>query len=94
MPHSPKSPDAGVQRDRASALVLVRFRLRALILIVFAMASSRGFAPALEVMLGLAALSCILVGLYRREALFGDTLTNFDEAAAYCVLAGLARLFI
>ena len=93
MPDLPKTPDSGVQRNRASLLVLVRLRLRALVLIVFALASSRGFAPALETLLGLAALYCLLAAIYRRERVFGETLTNFDEAAGYCILAGLARLF-
>jgi hypothetical protein len=69
----------------------MRFLLRIVILVLFALAGRR-FGKTLEGLLGLAAFYCTLAGAFRREAIFGDTFTHFDEAAAYAVIAGVAQL--
>jgi hypothetical protein len=70
----------------------MRFLLRIVILVLFALAGRQGFGKTLEGLLGLAAFYCTLAGAFRREAIFGDTFTHFDEAAAYAVIAGVAQL--
>ena len=47
----------------------------------------------LQALLTIAVLYCCLAAAFRREALFADTLTHFDEAAAYGVIAGMTRSF-
>jgi len=86
------SPNPGVPRGLISMHVLVRFFLRTVMLVFFGLASRHGFGPTFEGLLGFATLYCLLAATLRREALFGETLTHFDEAAAYAFLAGLTRL--
>jgi hypothetical protein len=66
-----------------SSQVMVRAALRLLLLGSFALVSPRGFAPALSALLPLMAIYCLVVGTFRREAVFGSALTNWDEAALY-----------
>jgi len=92
MSGQPNIPNSGI-RDVASLRVVLRFSLRIAILIFFALAGRQGFAATLEGLAGLATFYCVIAATFRREAIFGLTLTHFDEAAAYGVIAGLARLF-
>ena len=91
MSNPSNAPDPVVTRDlAASVYVLVRFSMRALILVLFALASRQGFDNALQGMLGLAAFYCLVVGTFRREAILSRVLTHFDEAAGYALIASLA----
>jgi TRAP-type C4-dicarboxylate transport system permease large subunit len=83
MPNTPDIPAF------ESARVLTRFFLRLTILCVFAGLGHQGFGTALESMLILAVLYCIVAAAVRREHLFGPLLSHFDEAAAYVVVACL-----
>jgi len=83
--HTPELP-----REVVSARVLIRFALRMLVLGAFAALGSRGFGEALEGLLALAAVYCIVIAAVRREAPLGPALTHFDEAAAYAVIGRLA----
>ena len=87
MPHTPDIP-----RALASIHVLIRFLLRMLILSVLAALGSQGFAKALDSLLSLAMLYCVIIALIRRESPFGPALTHFDEAAAYAVIVCLPLL--
>lgn len=89
---SPNIPNSGVPRELASIQVVMRFLLRLVILVLFALASRQGFGNTLEALLALAAFYCMVVATFRRETIFGTTFTHFDEAAAYAVIAGLTRL--
>jgi hypothetical protein len=81
MPKTPDIPAFG------SVQVLTRLFLRLIILCVFAAVGHHGFGKALESMLMLAVLYCILMAAVRREHPFGPVLTHFDEAAAYVMAA-------
>jgi len=71
----------------------MRFALRIVILAMFATTGHQGFSHTLQALLTVAVLYCCLAATFRREALFADTLTHFDEAAAYGVIAGVAHFF-
>jgi hypothetical protein len=91
MPNPSQIPDPAVSSERSTSLyVLVRFSMRALILVLFASVSKQGFANALSGMLGLATFYCLFAATFRREAIIGPVLTHFDEAAGYALVAGLA----
>jgi hypothetical protein len=85
-----KAPEPGIHCDPASAQVLLRFFVRVLIFVLFALASHQGFAKALEGLMVLAVLYCIVAASFRRETPFGSALTHYDEAAAYALIARLA----
>ena len=67
--------------------VVVRFSLRLIILCTFASLGKQGFAPALRGFLILAVVFCAFVAAARREALLGPSLTHWDEAAVYGLMA-------
>jgi hypothetical protein len=92
-PSSPDPPNPGIPAQLVSAQVLARFVMRMIILALFATVGRQGFSQTLQGLLTLAALYCCLAATFRRETLFSDTLTHFDEAAAYGVIAGAERLF-
>lgn len=83
-------PTSNVPRNLLSAQALIRFSVRMLILSAFAAFGTRGFAKALGSLLVLAALYCVSIAAFRREAPLGAALTHYDEAAAYVFIAGLA----
>jgi hypothetical protein len=67
--------------------VLVRFVFRTVLLSAFATLSTRAFGTVLTTLLGLSAIFRAFVGVFRREAIFGPTLTHWDEAVAFAVMA-------
>jgi hypothetical protein len=71
------------------AHVVIRFSLRLIILGTFASLGKQGFAPALRGFLILAVVFCAFVAVARREALLGPSLTHWDEAAVYGLMAFL-----
>lgn len=75
-----------------AAYVLVRISLRLAIFCIFAAISPQGFGKALESLLMLAIIYCVVAAAFRREEPFRRYLTHFDEAAAYGVVAGIAAL--
>jgi len=75
-----------------SARVLVRFAARILLLCGFAAFSSVGFGRALAALLWMAIILCAVVGLLRREPLFGSELNHWDEGVAFGALFALVRV--
>ena len=71
------------------AKVLVRFTLRLVLVAAFAIASRQGFLRAFGALVLLSATYCLLTGVMRREPVFGQLLTHWDEAAAFALIAGL-----
>jgi hypothetical protein len=69
--------------------VLVRFVFRTVLLSALATFSALGFRTALAILLSLSAIYCAFVGAFRREPIFGPTLTHWDEAVAFAVLGHL-----
>ena len=74
------------------ARVLVRFAARILLLAVFAAFGSTGFGRALAALLWMAIILCAVVGLLRREPLFGGELNHWDEGVAFGALFALVRI--
>jgi hypothetical protein len=74
------------------ARVLVRFAARILLLVGFAAFSSVGFGKALAALLWMAIILCAVVGLLRREPLFGGELNHWDEGVAFGALFALVRI--
>jgi hypothetical protein len=70
----------------------VRFAARILLLVGFAAFSRAGFGRALAALLWMAIILCAIVGLVRREPLFGATLNHWDEGVAFGALFALVRV--
>ncbi|MBN9041483.1 MAG: hypothetical protein BGP05_02560 [Rhizobiales bacterium 62-47] len=75
-----------------SARILVRFAARILLLAGFAAFSSVGFGRALAALLWMAIILCAVVGILRREPLFGSELNHWDERVAFGALFARVRL--
>lgn len=80
------SPHANTSR------VLFRFGLRMVVLMPFASLGQNGYARALLALLLMSVAMCAAWAGARREPLFGPSLTNWDEAAAYGCLASLTAM--
>lgn len=76
----------------SSPKVLVRFAARILLLAGFAAFSSVGFGQALAALLWMVIILCAVVGLLRREPLFGGELNHWDEGVAFGALFALVRV--
>ncbi|MCK9908554.1 hypothetical protein MXD81_05410 [Microbacteriaceae bacterium K1510] len=87
----PLSPNPHAPSDFASAQVLTRFLFRTAILSAFALLSTHGFAKAFEGLLTFAVLYCVLAGGIRAEWPLRPSLTHYDEAAAYSLIAILTK---
>lgn len=75
-----------------SSRVLFRFGLRIIVLVSFASLGQNGYARALLALLLMSVAMCAAWAGARREPLFGPSLTNWDEAAAYGCLASLTAV--
>ena len=93
-PSSRNRPNPSIPREVASMQVLGRFVLRIIILVLFATMGQQGFAHTLQALLMMAVLYCCIAAAFRRETPLASTLTHFDEAAAYGVIAGITRFFV
>jgi hypothetical protein len=76
-----------------TARVIARFGLRLAIVVFCAAFAQTSFAYAMVVLLLLSITFCFIWGTLRREPVFGPSLTNWDEAAAYACLATLASKY-
>jgi hypothetical protein len=88
----PQTPD--IPREITSLQVLGRFFWRVVILFILAAAGRHGFEKTFASLLMLAAIYCGFTAAFRREPLFGPSLTHFDEAAAFAVIAYLISRFV
>lgn len=70
----------------------MRFAARTLLLLGFAAFSSVGFGRALAALLWMAIILCAVVGLVRREPLFGGELNHWDESVAFGTLFALVHV--
>ncbi len=77
-----------------SAATIAKFGIRLPMMALCASFAQAGFASSLAVILLLCSALCVALGLFRQERVFGDTLGNWDEAAAYACLAALALRFV
>lgn len=81
MPHTP-----------SATRVLVRFSVRILLLMAFAAFSSVDFCRSLGALLWMSIILCAVVGVMRREPLFGATLNHWDEGVAFGALLALLHV--
>ena len=78
-----------VPQQLSSTHVLVRFSVRTLLLVGFATFGNVGFGTSLAALLWMAIILCGVIGVVKREALFGPTLNHWDEGVAYVALFAL-----
>jgi hypothetical protein len=76
-------------REFRSTQVLVRFCLRIIILLIFAVFGSIGFGRSLAALLGMSAVLSAVIGAMKREAPFDAALNHWDETIAYAALFSL-----
>ena len=69
--------------------MLVRFCLRIIILVIFAVFGSIGFGRSLAALLGMSAVLSAVIGAMKREAPFDAALNHWDETIAYAALFSL-----
>jgi hypothetical protein len=72
--------------------VLARFALRVALLGAFAAFGSVGFGRSLAALLWMSIILCAVVGLVRREPLFGRALNHWDESVAFGTLFALVHI--
>jgi hypothetical protein len=77
-----------------SRQVLFRVVCRLVLLSTFAIFGSQGFGKTFAALLALSAVFCTVTGAMRREAIFGPTLTHWDEAAVYAIFVHVARTLV
>jgi len=88
-----QQPRPTVPQQVSTSQTVVRFLFRLALLSTFAAFGTQGFARTIAALLAMSAIFCSLVGAMRRDAIFGPTLTHWDEAAAYAVVGRIALSF-
>jgi hypothetical protein len=83
-----------VPRTLNSIQVLVRFAVRALLLLGFAAFGNIGLGRSLVALLWMAIVLCTVLALIRREPLFGAVLNHWDEAVAFGAMVALVSAWI
>jgi hypothetical protein len=73
-------------QELRSTQVLVRFSLRIIVLVVFAMFGSVGFARSFAALLWMSTILSAVVGAMKRERPFDIGLNHWDETAVYAAL--------
>lgn len=72
-----------------SAQMLIRFCVRLLIPVLFAIFSSIGFGRSLAALLWMSTILCTVIAVIRREPPFDSVLNHWDETVAYAALCML-----
>jgi hypothetical protein len=72
--------------------VMARFAVRVALLAIFAAFGSVGFNRSLAALLWMSIILCAVVGLIRREPLFGAALNHWDECVAFGTLFALVHI--
>ena len=83
------SPPSQTSAPLASERTIARFCLRLVILAFFSAFGTSGFVPTMTSLSLLASFYCVAVASWRRELMFGNTLSHWDEAAAYTLVGML-----
>lgn len=81
-----------IPRAPSTTRVLVRFSVRILLLVAFAAFSTVGFGRSLAALLWMSIILCAVVGMMRREPLFGAALNHWDEGVAFGALFALVHV--
>ncbi|MCP4616723.1 MAG: hypothetical protein GY844_09810 [Bradyrhizobium sp.] len=76
-----------------SIQVIVRFLLRMVVLMVFAIFAGKTFAGSMVALLWMSAILCAVTAVMRRELPFRADLNHWDEMTSYIALCSLAGRF-
>jgi hypothetical protein len=76
-------------RKLGSAQVLIRFGVRLLILVVFAMFGSVGFGRSLAALLWMSTILSAVIAVMRRELPLDGALNHWDETVTYAAICML-----
>jgi hypothetical protein len=76
-------------RKLGSAQVLIRFGVRLLILVVFAMFGSVGFGRSLAALLWMSTILSAAIAVMRRELPLDSALNHWDETVTYAAICML-----
>jgi hypothetical protein len=80
-------------QEPRSIQVLIRFCLRASILVIFAAFGSIGFGRSLAGLLWMSIILCAVIGTVKREPPFHTVLNHWDETGAFAALFALVSSF-
>jgi hypothetical protein len=80
-------------QELTSTRALIRFGLRAIILVTFAAFASIGFGRSLATLLLMSIIFCAVIGTIKREPPFGAALNHWDEVLGYAALFSLVSIF-
>ncbi|OAF13412.1 hypothetical protein AYJ54_44600 [Bradyrhizobium centrolobii] len=80
-----------MSRAPSSPRVMARFAVRIALLATFAAFGSIGFGNSLAALLWMSIILCAVVGLIKREPVFGATLNHWDEGVAFGALFALVH---
>jgi hypothetical protein len=86
-------PSENLPESLKSIQVMVRFALRMVILVIFAMFAGSSFAGSMIALLWMSAILCAVYATMRRELPFRADLNHWDETTAYIALCSLASRF-
>ena len=76
-----------------SIQVMVRFMLRMVILVIFAIFAGTSFAASMVALLWMSAMLCAVTAAMRHELPFRADLNYWDEMTSYMALCALASRF-
>ena len=88
-----QQPDTNLTREAQTIRVVIRFWLRMIILLVFAMFSSIRFDQILALLLLMSAILSTVLATLKREPPLASALNHWDEAIAYAALCCLIIAF-
>jgi hypothetical protein len=72
-----------------SAVVVIRFGFRLLVLVIVAMFGSIGFGTSLAALLWMSTILCAIIAVVRREPPFDAALNHWDESVTYAAMCML-----
>lgn len=88
-----RQPNTELTRGAQAIRVIIRFWLRMIILLVFAMFSSIRFDQILTLLLLMSTVLSAVLATLKREQPLGSGLNHWDEAIAYAALCCLITAF-
>jgi hypothetical protein len=86
-------PSEDLPEQLKSIQVVVRFSLRMVVLVIFAIFAGTSFAASMVALLWMSATLCAVSAVMRRELPFRADLNHWDEMASYIALCSLASRF-
>jgi hypothetical protein len=88
-----QQPNTDLTREAQAIRVIIRFWLRMIILLIFAMFSSIRFDQILALLLLMSTVLSAVLATLKREQALASGLNHWDEAIAYAALCCLITAF-